>query len=290
MRDTFLKRFNVYQKERFPFVVLLSTTIAVALSSSTVTGENTDWEKIIAASIIGLAYLFHIRVIDEIRDRDHDIIYYPNRPIPRGIISLSELKLMDWCAMGIIIFIAIESNALAASLASLCLIYSFFASKEFFLEAKIKSKFFFYNAINLLQMIFLQFLVYSLFFPEWYEITIVWIHWLFIVANIILLEVLRKIKIAKEESLGKDTYSWHLGFKRSLFFFLVISLLSYATFLWLFVTIKTSFIMLSISGGAMILLLLSEAIHYHKQSKKTEKKLHLATLITYITLNLLLYF
>jgi len=285
-----LKRFNTYQKERFPLVILVATTTAVVLSSNAVTLSSLSPVSFLAAFFAGLLYLFHIRVIDEIRDNQHDNTYHLSRPIPRGVISLKELKTLDAVGVGVFLVIAFLFGKLTLLIGVVALLYTYLAGKEFFLGEIIRAKFFIYNAVNLVQMVLLQFFVYSLFSNTWYKGNLVWIHLLFIFINAILLEVLRKIKIEPEESIGHDTYSWHIGFKRSLATFLAFAFISYATFLWILLKNSIAVIPISVSVLFVVPLLVSTISHSRKKTKKSENLLYLSTLIMYVGLNLIIYF
>jgi 4-hydroxybenzoate polyprenyltransferase len=285
-----LKRFNIYQKERFPLGVLVCTTSVVVLSSAAVTHGALTWISFCAAFIGGIFYLFHIRVVDEIRDASHDSTYHASRPIPRGLISLKELQMLD--AIGITVLIGIA--LIAGVLPTLCIVcalgYTFIAGKEFFLGEWVRSHFLIYNGINLVQMILLQFFVYSLFSNSWYKSNLVWIHLIFIFLNAVLLEVLRKIKITPEESQGHDTYSWHMGFKQSLFIFLIFIIASYAAFLYIIFEGTFFTYSVSISLLFMIFSIATIVIHTYTKNKRSENLLYLSTFGMYIGLHLIIYF
>ncbi|HTE49085.1 MAG TPA: hypothetical protein VK675_04215 [Candidatus Paceibacterota bacterium] len=284
-----LKRFDIYQKERFPLIILIFTTGAVVLSSNSVTLSPLTGYTFLAGLTAGVLFIFHIRVVDEVRDSLHDRTYHTSRPIPRGTISIKELKTMD--LVGILVFLTIGFTFGIQTLAIgiIALLYTFLAGKEFFLGEKIRSKFFIYNGINLIQMILLQFFVYSLFSAYWYSNVLVWTHLVFIFFNVILLEVLRKIKIAPEESIGHDTYSWHIGFSYSLIVFIFTVFMSYFTFLYLILNHNPSLVSICASVFFMISLILSAIAHNKKKNKKSENYLYLWTLIMYVGLNILIY-
>jgi len=286
----FLKSFNIYQKERFPLAVLVFTITAIALSSSAVTHSRLNIGLFVGAFLAGLFYMFHIRVIDEVRDNAHDTTYHTHRPIPRGAISLRELKIMDGIGVAGFLIIALLFGKLTFLLAIVSLAYTFLAGKEFFLGERIRSRFFIYNAVNIVQLVLLQFFVYSLFSHVWYKHDQVWIHLLFIFVNALLIEILRKVKIKPEESVGHDTYSWHIGFDRALLVSLLFVFMSYGTFLWLLFTSGFSPLAFSISAFFMIVCVLSFFGHSHSKNKKSENYLYGSTLLLYIALNVLIYF
>ena len=90
-----LRRFYIYQDERFPLKYLAFTTFAVVISSAAILSFDVSITKILASYFSGLFFIFHIRVIDESRDFKHDVKFHPKRPIPRGLITIKELMILD---------------------------------------------------------------------------------------------------------------------------------------------------------------------------------------------------
>ena len=229
---SFWNRLYVYQKQRFPIVFLLLATFPVILSSTAVVAQNKlNFLQMSSVLIASVCYLFHIRVIDDYRDFEHDSLYHKDRPVQIGIISLTDLKKIDIIAVFIFLLIAISSGMYGLGLSILMLVYTFFAEKEFLMTEKIRKHFFIYNAINLLQMMLLQAFVYCFFFKYFYLNTIIIIHFLFITIGTLIFDFLRKLKTPQTESIGKDTYTWHLGFGNSIFFYLFLNyfLIFYST-------------------------------------------------------------
>lgn len=290
MSSTVLQRLYIYQKERFPVVFVFLTTLAVVLSSFAVTNTPLHFLNIFFALLAAFIYILHIRIVDEIRDYQHDLEYHKLRPIPRGIISLQELKTIDLFTILIFTLVAIQYGFLTFFIGLSAILYTFFASQEFFMYEKIRSHFLLYNAVNIIQIVILQLFVYALFSPTFYDSLIVWIHLLFIFINSIILEILRKIKIKSEESLGHDTYSWHLGFKKSLWLNLFLATLNYLAFLWLIIVTQTFKVgAFLISFIFIILVILSTIFHLKNQDKRSERDLYLSAIMMYTGLNLIIY-
>ncbi|MFD1911306.1 UbiA family prenyltransferase [Halodurantibacterium flavum] len=83
----------IYQKERFPLartVPLLAVFSAASISvSAQLAGRPlpSGW-GFLAAFVTALLIFFQMRVCDEFKDLDADRRFRPDRPIPRGLISL----------------------------------------------------------------------------------------------------------------------------------------------------------------------------------------------------------
>ncbi len=293
--DDFLIRFLAYQKERFPLLVLLFTTLAVVLSSYAIisffTIVSNGSLKIIMAIFAVLIYLFHIRVIDECRDLGHDNQHHQRRPIQRGLISIEEIKRLDCFGLLIFIGISIWYGPYTFILGSIALLFSFVASRDFFLGEIIRKKFLIYNAINLVQTVILQTFTYTIFSSVWHTFSILWAHIIFVLSSSILIEFVRKIKIKEEESSGWDTYSWHFGFRKSLWIYGLLSIIMYLLFLIIVDALQIlSGIVFVIS--MIFFMLLVSAIWWHskRQSKLSENLLLFNTLVMYNGLHLIIYF
>ena len=101
MNDTtspspFLRRFGEYLGERFPPVNALAAGVLAASLVSAHAGAIKSLPPLdfsgLAAIILIITMFFILRVCDEYKDADDDAKYRPARPVPRGLISLSELR------------------------------------------------------------------------------------------------------------------------------------------------------------------------------------------------------
>ncbi len=286
-----IKRLYQYQDERFPLKVLFFTTWAVVLSSAAILSYQTSFLQMLWAFVACIFFLFHIRVIDEHRDFKHDTTFHPNRPVQRGLISLKELSVFN--IFGIVGFAFICSFYGKPSLlyGMGLLVFSFLAWKDFYGGQWLKNQFYLYNAVNMLQMVLLQLLIYAILIQEYTINKVMLIHLLFVIWNTIIMEVVRKIKIASTESKGNDTYSAQMGFKKSLWVFYSFSMANYVTFNWMLYTISP-ILNRFYFWALLFFILLTVAVFFHmlKRNKLTEGLLFLAAVLNYVGLNLLIYF
>ncbi len=285
-----IKRFYLYQEERFPLKILAFTTSAVVLSSAAILSYEASLTRMLSALLACLCYLFHVRVIDESRDYQHDATYHAERPVQRGLISLNELFVLD--AVGLVLFamVCFLYGIPAVVYGIALLLFSYAAWKEFFMKKWLKKRFFLYNAINMFQMILLQLLIYGVLTLEFLITGVMWIHLLFVIWNTLLMEVVRKIKPARLETKGHDTYSSHLGFKNALGIFWALALFNFLTFHWMYYAIESTLGLYNVLA-LLLFLLLSIAVVFHggQKSKKTEGLLLLTTVLNYVGLNLFIY-
>jgi len=102
----YLKRFYIYQKERFPIVITLVATLAFTFSAISYSrlsrGEEgfVSWKDYFIGVFAAFTLFFLVRVFDEFKDKEDDAKFRKYLPVPRGLIKLSELR-----TLGIIIVI-----------------------------------------------------------------------------------------------------------------------------------------------------------------------------------------
>jgi len=93
-------RLWIYQRERFPLiktVPLLGAFSAASVTASARLADRPlpDLATYLVAFLIVMIFFWQMRALDEIKDAEIDRRYRPERPIPRGLVSL---KLILWLA------------------------------------------------------------------------------------------------------------------------------------------------------------------------------------------------
>jgi len=290
-----LKRFYIYQKERFPIAILTFTTLAVVLSSVAVISKNhmpisSYLKEIVLAFIAGMIFMYHIRVLDERKDLNFDTKYHKDRPIQKGIISLKSLFILDFLLIIVLFAISIYSSFNAFIFLLISMIYSLIAGMDFFLGNKIRNKFFIYNLLCLFQLFFFQIHLYSLMTPIINFLDpLLYIHFVFVIVNAGILEVGRKLKVKSNESLGKDTYSSQIGKRKSAIMFIVIIFLSF--FIFSYLLFKLSSINALFFTGILSLILVTLSTLFYLSSEKiyAERLIEITGVIYYLSLHLLIF-
>ena len=287
-----INKLYIYQEKRFPVVFLTLSILPVILSSAVIiTQGKINLLSILLAFIASLCYFLHIRIIDDCRDFNHDNLCHPDRPVQAGIISLSELKRVDLIMILIFLIISIFSNLYSLVLATLLLIYTYFASNDFFISKKIRKYFYLYNLVNLFQMIILQVFIYAFFSKNLYISNLLLLHFAFIITGTLIFEFLRKLKIPEAEGIGKDTYSWHMGFGRSIAFYLLLVVLN--TFLFFKIVVFASLDLngfIVISSLFILLSSLFACLFWIKRSDNMNKAMQVVSLSGYGLFNMIIYF
>lgn len=137
-------RLWAYQAERFPLVkhgVLIAAfgASAVCLSALLRGGVPSVMATIVAVLVL-FGFFFQLRVADEHKDNADDAKFRPERPVPRGLVQLAELRIV---AIGVgLAQIALTVALDWRLLGLLLLVWAWMAvmTKEFFVPAWLKKR------------------------------------------------------------------------------------------------------------------------------------------------------
>jgi large-conductance mechanosensitive channel len=211
----FLHRFTGYLIERFALATIIPATILHFLLILRFFSGSLNFHQIFnPATLIGYTTFFSvfllIRLLDELKDKPHDDQYYQERPVQRGLITLSEIR--STIAVVIIMLASVHLIApLNAQLTFISLLaFLWLMRHEFFLESILTKNIILYAVIHQLFIpILLQYLSYQLGYnaPVSHFIGFVVLNWLMIFA----IEVSRKMRATSDDQTGRDTYSATVG-------------------------------------------------------------------------------
>ncbi len=137
-------RLWTYQAERFPVfkhgaLIAAFGASAVCLSALLRGGVPNPWAIIVAVLVL-FGLFFQLRVADEHKDNEDDSKFRPERPVPRGLVALAELR-------GVALSVGVAQVALTAwldwrLLGPLLLVLGWMAvmTKEFFVPDWLKKR------------------------------------------------------------------------------------------------------------------------------------------------------
>ena len=208
----------IYQRERFPLFrtgLLLAVFTAASISvSANLAGRPAPgvWTFFVAW-LATLAIFFQLRASDEVKDLEDDARYRPERPIPRGLVSLRLIVgLALACAPVAALLAASLGLAVVAPLAAVWL-WLALMSVEFFAPHWLKARPFVYLVSHMAIMPLIDLFVTA---TEWLPHGLHpppglgWFLGLSF-ANGCVLEIGRKIWAPENEREGVETYSALLG-------------------------------------------------------------------------------
>ena len=137
-------RLWAYQAERFPLVkhgVLIAAFGASATClSALLRGGAPSVLAIVVAVLVLFGFFFQLRVADEHKDNEDDTKFRPERPVPRGLVTLAELRVVaiGVGATQVALTVALDWRLLGP----LLLVWAWMAvmTKEFFAPAWLKKR------------------------------------------------------------------------------------------------------------------------------------------------------
>ncbi|MCE3295783.1 MAG: hypothetical protein K0R65_1497 [Crocinitomicaceae bacterium] len=293
---SFLKRFYIYQKERFPFLahgVLVASFTFSAIAYSLICRGETDfvhWKNYAVAAFTTITLFFLVRIFDEFKDAEDDAAFRKELPVPRGLISLRELF---W--IGVVVVIAqITVNLLffpkLLLIYGVVVLYLSLMGKEFFIPEWLKKHQFWYVTSHMFIIPLID--IYASGFDWLYEGVSAPKGLLFFFCvsymNGIVLEIGRKIKVSEDEKTGVLTYSSLFGAQKATWLWIGILLVtlgfSIAASLFAGQSLTTHLVL----GSFFLLCALPAFLFLAKQSRKRAKFIEyssaLWTILMYLSL------
>lgn len=223
MQASLASRFYQYQKERFPFLahgILIGAFTFSAISYSRLSSGFTDfigWKPFLICLFNTVSFFFLLRVFDEHKDAEDDAAYRQELPVPRGLISLRELRYFAFAfaITQIVVDVIFYPKMLLPWFG--VMFYMSIMGKEFFVAEWLKKHQFWYVVSHMLIIPFVD--VFASGF-DWYineREAPVGLLYFFAVSfmNGIVLEVGRKMRAPSQEKKGVLTYSGLLGVNKS---------------------------------------------------------------------------
>jgi 4-hydroxybenzoate polyprenyltransferase len=293
---SFAKRFYIYQKERFPFwghgLLVCAFSFSAIAYSRICRGVQgfVNTQTFLLGIFTTITLFLLLRIFDEFKDAADDAAYRKELPVPRGLVSLIELKIV-----GIVVgILQIVVNAIffpkMLILYFVVIAYLLLMGKEFFISDWLKRNQFFYVLSHMFIIPLVDIYASGL---DWFlnnTSAPMGLLFFFMVSymNGVVLEIGRKIKAPEAEAEGVLSYSYMLGTVK-------------ATYLWLAVLFGT--LILSIASAhyagygltafyflatAFLLCAIPAFIFLKNKSKKASKAIEISSAIWTIAMYLIL--
>lgn len=302
----FIKKWYTYQKERFPIltygIYIFAIVFAVFCYNSYLaprTYENIsklvwsvepepfimNYYKIIPMFIVAFLQFLMVRIIDEFKDYEEDCKYRAYRPVPRGLITLKELKVL-FIICGILqLLITLWINPKGTFLLIVVWIFFFIMSKSFFikkfLDKHILIEVFLDELLLPLLMLYLSSFIYYIDFSNICKLLFMG----YIVSWIV--EVARKVRCKEDEENGVKTYTAVFGIKKAMLILFILE-----TFLMIVQTLILGKTYIGLTIGIYLVVnsinLLFSVKQNRKFAKLTELSENMYILICYLSLLLLI--
>ncbi len=231
-----LKRMHLYFKERYPFfarlvlgfIVFLEIYFIVLLNNG-VTQFNITIQEFIGGYTV-FAFLYWLRVADDLKDYETDIRLFPERPLPSGRVQKKDIIISCLIINGLAIALnIIYMNNLI--FLGILYVYGFLMSRWFFARNKIQPSLVLavitHNPVQMIVNLYIiSFTCIKYAIPPISLYTIMALFTLYFPA--LIWEVSRKIKAPKDEN-DYTTYSKIFGYKKATIFVLVLTILDIIT-------------------------------------------------------------
>jgi len=208
-------RWWIYQRMRFPLLAhgpLIAVFSFSAVSfSSLLRGRVAppDPATVLVGFATALLFFLQLRIADEFKDYEEDSRYRPYRPVPRGLVTLRELKIIGFAGAAIQLGLSMWLKPSLAFLLVGVWLYMGLMSKEFFVRDWLKTRPFAYMWTHALIIPLIQLYVTAC---DWLAAGAApprGLIWFLAVGffNGIAVEVGRKIRAPEDEEHGVETYS-----------------------------------------------------------------------------------
>lgn len=144
-RDSLFRRYWIYLSERFP---LLAHGLLIAGFSVSTVGYTSarlglaamPTSATIVAFVLCFLFFLQLRIADEYKDFEVDARYRPERPVPRGLVSLRELGAIAVMAGVVQLGLAIWLDPRLPTVLAIVWAYYLLMTVEFFVPAWLESR------------------------------------------------------------------------------------------------------------------------------------------------------
>lgn len=240
-QQTFIKRLFIYQNERFPILghgTLILVFTFSAISYSRICRSATGfipWEDFFIGVFVTIALFFLLRIFDEFKDQKDDAKYRAYLPVPRGLISLNELKIVGFITFSLQLLLITVFQYQMLGLFVIVILYLLLMGREFFIPEWLRQRQMMYNLSHMFIIPLIDLYASGLdwllggHLPHW------GLAWFFATSytNGMVLEFGRKIRSPNNEEEGVRTYTSIYGTKKAvviwIFFVFTTMLLALGT-------------------------------------------------------------
>lgn len=215
-------RWWTYQRERFPLaghgpLILAFSASAVALSAL-LRGSWPSAAGLLVAFVSALLCFFQLRVSDEFKDADEDRQFRPYRPVPRGLVTLGELRRLGVAAMAVQLILAWWLDRRLLAVLALVWAYMALLSQEFFVAEWLKARPFTYLWTHMLVVPLIDLYATACDWVPAGATPPAGLGWFLAASffNGVVVEVGRKLRAPDDEEPGVETYSAAWGRPRAI--------------------------------------------------------------------------
>jgi 4-hydroxybenzoate polyprenyltransferase len=215
----FFRRLYIYQKERFPILghgLLVAAFSFSAISYSRICRGVEGFVSLkifLVGAFTTVSLFFLVRVFDEFKDKEEDALYRKYLPVPRGLVSLKELKILGIITVALQVILNLIFFPKMLLIYFVIIAYLCLMGKEFFIPKWLKKHQFWYVVSHMFIIPLVDIYASGL---DWVLGDVkapIGLIFFFAVSymNGIVLEIGRKIKSPGKEEDGVNSYTKMLG-------------------------------------------------------------------------------
>jgi 4-hydroxybenzoate polyprenyltransferase len=269
----FAQKWGGFIRERFPLsnhillIIFYCSANAVVAYASVNTRPVLSMDGILGAVMI-LCVFLHLRIFDEIKDFEKDRTAHPERPLPRGLISVWEAERVAVAVILAEIGFGIYVGPPAFLAACCVIVYSLLMYKEFFIGDWLRPRLATYAFTHTIISCWMSLLIYSA-VTGCYFWEISGEYGVFLIANIMMFNVFefgRKTFAKAEEKDVIESYSKSLGPAGAAASVFIMAGLAVITALWLGGVFKVSYEFFISMISLLMLTLLSSVLYVYFNS------------------------
>jgi len=270
---------------RFPIWILIFTTLALIISTISIFWEDYNITNIWIFLLTALVFLFHLRVVDDYRDFEHDSDHYKDRELRKWKINIKTLFIVA----EILIFIVIIFNyyyfwTIPIIILIIWWINNLISINYFWYWKTIeKNHMILYHFLNNITLN--SFLIY-LYYNVWvfkFDLYLVLLHLFFLNIMLFLIEVSRKLK-AEKENKTDDKYIDKIWYKKNflLILFMQIIIFVIINYFWIYKNIEFVSIRYVSYVFIFIVFIIFNLLHFKKRTKLFKNLTMLFALLFYL--------
>jgi 4-hydroxybenzoate polyprenyltransferase len=219
-----MTRWIAYQRERFPLAAhapLVAAFSASAVCFSSLARGHVAMPRVSSLAVAfatSLLFFLQLRIADEIKDAAEDARFRPYRPVPRGLVTLAELRAIGLGAAGLQLALALWLEPTLVRLLLLPWAWLLLMSREFFVPAWLRAHPVLYMTSHMVVLPLIDLYATAC---DWRvagaPFAPAGLAWFLIVSylNGIVVEIGRKTRAPIDEEPGVDTYSALWGARRA---------------------------------------------------------------------------
>lgn len=140
-----VQRLWIYQSERIPLgktAILLAVFSAASINVSAFLADRAlpGWGAYATAFLVSLIIFIQLRACDEFKDAEDDRLYRPERPVPRGLVSLKLILTIGAGLVPVAVLVTLSYHAPLLLLLGLVWLWLGLMTIEFFVPHWLKAR------------------------------------------------------------------------------------------------------------------------------------------------------